>query len=268
MKRLLITGAAGGVGRMLRKELQGRYPVLRLSDIADMGPARDGEEIMPCDLSDAAAVEALVEGCDAIVHLGGISLEDSFDNILQANIRGTYNVYEAARKHGRPRILFASSNHATGFHLRETRLDATSPLRPDSMYGVSKCFGEALSRYYFDQYAIETLCLRIGFCFPEPKDRRSMAIWLGIGDLGRLVDRMIRADRVGHTIVYGSSDNAEKWWDNRHAAFLGWQPQESSEPFRDKVEAATAQGAFDAAEMRHQGGIWAARGHFEYDWEI
>ena len=161
MQRLLITGAAGALGKLLRKELAGYAPVIRLSDIADLGSAGAGEETMPCDLADAEAVRKLVDGCNYIVHLGGVSVEDTFEKILQSNIRGTYNIFEAARKTGKPRILFASSNHAIGFHTRETRLDATSAQRPDSIYGVSKCFGEAMASYYYDKFCIESVCVRI-----------------------------------------------------------------------------------------------------------
>ena len=263
MKRILITGAAGALGRLVRKELAGYAPVLRLSDIADLGSTARGEETVVCDLADADGVLQLVDGCEFIVHLGGISIEDTFEKILQTNIRGTYNVFEAARKAGKPRILFASSNHAIGFHTRETRLDATSPQRPDSLYGVSKCFGEALGSYYYDKFGVENVCVRIGSCFPEPKDRRMLATWLSGADFVRLIKSVAEAARVGHTIVYGASANREQWWDNRHAAFLGWTPQESSEPFRQKVEAATPRPDPDDPAVRYQGGGFAAAGHFE-----
>ena len=133
MNRILITGAAGQLGGMLREKLKGRAGVLRLSDVADLGPAGEGEEIVPCDLADGAAVKRLVEGCDGIVHLGGISVEKSFDLIEAANLRGVYNLYEAARAHGMPRIVFASSNHTIGYHEQTERLDHTAPYRPDSL---------------------------------------------------------------------------------------------------------------------------------------
>ena len=263
MQRLLITGAAGGLGKLLRQELAGYAPILRLSDIADLGNAAPGEETVTCDLADAAAVSDLVAGCDFIVHLGGISTENTFESILQANLRGTYNVFEAARKHGKPRILFASSNHAIGFHDRETRLDGTSSTRPDSLYGVSKCFGEALASYYYDKFGIETVCVRIGSCFPEPRDRRMLATWLSGADFVRLVKCVAEAPRVGHTIVYGASANREQWWDNTHAGFLGWEPQDSAEQFRAKIEAATPRPDPNDPAVRYQGGGFAAAGHFE-----
>ena len=180
---------------------------------------------MPCDLSDFAAVRALVEGCDGIIHYGGISVEQPWEQILPANIQGTYNLYEAARQARVPRIFYPSSNHATGFYPRETRIDVTAPVRPDSLYGVSKCFGEALARYYYDKYGIETAAVRIGSCFPEPKDHRMMVTWLSEDDLVALMERVFLAQRVGYTTLYGVSDNLEKWWDNSQAGFLGWQPR-------------------------------------------
>jgi uronate dehydrogenase len=263
MQRLLMTGAAGGLGQILRRELAGYAPILRLSDIADLGEAGAGEEIVQCDIADADAVMKLVEGCDYIVHLGGKSIEGAFEEILQSNIRGTYNIFEAARKLGKPRILFASSNHAIGFHKRETRLDGGAAQRPDSMYGVSKCFGEALASYYYDKYNLENVCVRIGSCFPEPRDRRMMATWLSPADLTRLIKRVAEAQRIGHTVVYGVSNNLEQWWDNSHAAFLGWVPQDSSEQFRAKVEAATSPSDPDDPAVIFQGGGFAAAGHFE-----
>lgn len=263
MQRLLITGAAGALGQMLRRELAGYAPILRLSDKADLGEAGPGEEVVPCDLADADAVMKLVDGCDYIVHLGGKSIEGEFEEILQSNFRGTYNIFEAARKLGKPRIMFASSNHAIGFHERTTRLDGASLQRPDSFYGVSKCFGEALASYYFDKYGVENVCVRIGSCLPEPRDRRMLATWLSIGDFTRLIKRIAEAPRIGHTIVYGASNNLEQWWDNSHAAFLGWIPQDSSEQFRQKVEAANPPSDPEATAVRYQGGVFAAAGHFE-----
>ncbi len=263
MSRILITGAAGNLGKVLRTSLAGKYDTLRLSDVGDMDPAGPGEEVVRCDLANARAVQALADGCDAIIHLGGMSVENTFDVILEANIRGTYNIYEAARKQGVRRILFASSNHAIGFHTRETQLDARSEMRPDSMYGVSKGFGELLARYYFDKYGIETVSVRIGSCFEKPRDRRMMATWLSFRDFSALVERVIDADRVGYAVVYGVSDNAEKWWDNRLAGHIGWVPQDSSQQFRDEPAVAGTENAPTDPAVMFQGGAFAAAGHFE-----
>ena len=140
MNNVLITGAAGAIGTVVRQGLGGRYPLLRLSDIAPLGEAGAGEEIDHADLRDLAAVEATMDGIDAVVHLGGISQEADWQAIHEHNIAGTYNVFEAARRQGVSRVIFASSNHATGYHRRERHIGPDAELRPDSRYGVSKAF--------------------------------------------------------------------------------------------------------------------------------
>jgi uronate dehydrogenase len=261
--RILLTGAAGGLGRDLRPRLRKRCSLLRVSDIAAMEPAAAGEEVVQAPLEDRAAVDALLAGIDAVVHLGGISTEQPFDAVLQANIVGVYNLYEAARRHGVKRIVFASSNHVTGFYRQDEVIDATMPVRPDGYYGLSKAFGENISRFYFDRYGIETACLRIGSSFPEPKDRRMLATWLSYDDLERLVVACLTAPVVGHSIVYGMSDNTTTWWDNTPARHLGFRPKDSSEPFRAAKEA--AQPSLDRSDpaVIYQGGAFVRMGPFE-----
>jgi uronate dehydrogenase len=265
MHRLLITGAAGWLGGMLRQSLRGYADILRLSDIADLGAAGENEELVQCDVADFAAVRDLVDGVDGIVHLGGVSIEGAFEAILNANFRGVYHIFEAARQTGKPRIVFASSNHAIGFHRREERLDGDAPFRADSIYGVSKCYGEVLARYYFDKFDVESVSVRIGSCFPEPRDRRMLATWLSPNDFTSLIKASFDAARTGAAMVYGASANREQWWDNSHAAFLGWQPQDSSEQFRAKIEAATPEADWQDPAVVYQGGAFAAAGHFEDD---
>jgi uronate dehydrogenase len=235
--RLLLTGAAGGLGRELRARLKKLARCLRLSDIAALAPAADGEEVVVAALQDAAAVDAVVEGVQAIVHLGGISTEGPFAPILDANIVGVWNLYEAARRHGVGRVVFASSNHVTGFYRQDEVIEPGDPVRPDGHYGLSKAFGENVARFYFDRYGIESVCLRIGSSFPEPKDRRMLATWLSYDDLERLVVASLSAPVVGYSVVYGVSDNRTTWWDNTSASHLGFRPQDSSERFRAALEA-------------------------------
>ena len=168
--RLLLTGAAGGLGTVLRQRLKPFCATLRLSDIADLGPAGAGEELVRCDLADARAVDSLLQEVDAVVHMGGVSVEGPWAPILAANIVGVHNLYEAARRHGVKRVVFASSNHAIGFYPQGKVIGTDISLRPDGNYGISKAFGENLSRFYFDRYGIETVCLRIGSSFPAPRD--------------------------------------------------------------------------------------------------
>jgi uronate dehydrogenase len=262
--RLLLTGAAGGLGRALRPRLKAYCTTLRVSDIAPLGDAAAGEELMPVALQDGVAVHELLRGVNAVVHLGGVSTEGPFEPILQANILGVHNLYEAARKHGVKRILFASSNHVTGFYRQDQVIDARMPMRPDGNYGVSKAFGENLSRFYFDRYGIETACLRIGASFPEPKDRRMLSIWLSYDDLERLVVACLAVPMLGHTVVYGMSDNITRWWDNTPAAHLGFRPQDSSQRFRAALEAKQPMppGATDPASV-YQGGAFVTMGPFD-----
>ena len=263
MKRLLITGAAGGLGKMARERLSHMADFLRISDIDDLGEAAPNEEIVYCDLGDKAVVEAMVAGCDGIVHFGGISIEKPWDLIMNANINGVFNLYEAARKNGNPRIIFASSNHAIGFHDQTTKLDASSPTRPDGLYGVSKCFGESMASMYHDKFGVETACVRIGSCFPEPRNHRMLATWLSADDFVRLIERVFAISRLGCPIIYGASENTMSWWDNWQVSYLGWKPQDNGEIYRAKVDAAMAQPGADSADMIYQGGFFATDGIHE-----
>jgi uronate dehydrogenase len=262
LQKLLLTGAAGALGRVLRDSLKPHARAMRLSDKAAMDAAREGEEVVPCDLADKQAVDDLVRGCDAIVHLGGVSVEKPFEEILDANIRGVFHIYEGARRHGVKRVVFASSNHVIGFHKQGEMLNADSPRRPDGYYGLSKSYGEDLSRFYFDRYGIETACIRIGSSFPEPKDRRMLVTWLSYHDLTELVRCCLVAPNLGHTIVYGMSANRDKWWDNAKAANLDFHPHDSSEPFRAKVEQQPPLAEGDPARI-YQGGAFVKAGPFE-----
>jgi uronate dehydrogenase len=263
LHRILLTGAAGGLGRVLTETMAPYADILRLSDITPIPVAENAQtEVVVCDLSDKAAVDALVDGCDAILHFGGVSVERPFEEILEANIRGVYHLYEAARRHGVKRIVFASSNHVIGFYKQTEKLDARSARRPDGYYGLSKSFGEDVASFYYDRYGIETVSIRIGSSFPEPKNLRMMSTWLSYRDLTQLLVKALNTKDVGHTIVYGASDNRDQWWDNRYAAHLGFHPQDSSEPFRSKIDALPALAADDPNAI-YQGGGFIAQGPFD-----
>ena len=262
LPRLLLTGAAGGLGKELRERLAPFADVIRLSDIAPMAPVTGPhEEVVVCDLSDKAAVDALVEGCDAIVHLGGVSVERPFEEVLEGNIRGVFHVYEAARRHGAKRIVFASSNHVIGFYRQDEEIDAGVRKRPDGYYGLSKSFGEDMAQFYFDRYGIETVSIRIGSSFPKPHNRRMMSTWLSYRDLTTLIEKSLFTPDVKHTIVYGMSANRDVWWDNAQAAHLGFVPQDTSEVFRDEIEAQPPVAADDPNAV-YQGGGFTAQGPF------
>lgn len=262
-QRLLLTGAAGNLGRLLRPRLKRHCAVLRLSDLADMAPAGPGEEVVPARLEDLAAMQALLADVDAVLHFGGVSVEKAFDTVLPANIVGAYNVYEAARQRGVKRIVFASSNHVTGFYSQGETITPQALPRPDGYYGLSKAFGENLAQFYFDRYGLETVSLRIGSCWPRPTDRRMLSSWLSLDDLERLVVAALGAPVVGDSIIYGMSDNRSVWWDNAPSSHLGYRPQDSSEPWRAEVEA--AQPVLDPRrpEVRCQGGGFVVQGPFE-----
>jgi len=261
--RLLLTGAASGLGRELRPRLRRLAQVLRVSDVAEMAAAGTGEEVMTAALQDAAAVDRIVAGSEAIVHLGGISTEGPFAPILEANIVGVWHLYEAARRHGVRRVVFASSNHVTGFYRQDEVIGPADPMRPDGHYGLSKAFGENVARFYFDRYGIESVCLRIGSSFPEPKDRRMLATWLSYDDLERLVVASLTAPVVGCSVVYGVSDNARIWWDNTSARHLGFRPRDSSEPYRATLEATQAAPDPTDAATFLQGGGFVTRGPYD-----
>jgi uronate dehydrogenase len=261
--RILLTGAAGGLGQALRPRLKANCKVLRSADRVAFGLAGEQEELVLADLADADAVMAMMHGVDAVVHLGGVSTEAAFEPILQGNILGVYNLYEAARKQGVKRIVFASSNHVTGFYKQSETINASHAPRPDSLYGVSKAFGEDLSRFYYDRYGIETACVRIGSSFPEPKDRRMLATWLSFDDLHRLITACLTTPVLGHSIIFGMSNNAVTWWDNSQANHVGYKPQDSSDVFRDAVYARTQAPDLSSPVAQFQGGGFVVAGPFE-----
>jgi uronate dehydrogenase len=187
MKLILLTGAAGQAARMIRPLLREHYR-LRLSDLAPVADRADGEEDVPADLGDTAALKRAVTGVDGIVHLGGFSVEGPWPAILKSNIEGTYNLYETAREAGVKRIVFASSNHAMGFYRRDETIGVDVTPRPDSRYGVSKAFGEALGNLYADKYGMEIMSIRIGNVAEKPVDARRLAIWVSPRDIAQRID--------------------------------------------------------------------------------
>ena len=259
--RILITGAAGRLGTELRRGLAPLAKQLRLADRVPIEDLRPNEESRVFDLADEAATLAAVRDVDAIVHFGGTPLECPWADILDANIRGSYHVYEGARKHGAKRVVYASSVHAIGYHPLQAHIDTDAPVRPDSLYGVSKCFVEALSRLYWDKFGLESVCLRIFSSFPEPADRRMLWSYLSFDDCVRLVQAALTAPQVGHTISFGLSDNAVKPVDNARAGHLGYVPRDSTEPYREAVEARFPPADPHAPATRYLGGWFVDLGH-------
>ncbi len=264
-QNLLLTGAAGTLGRVLTPTLQGLTQQLRISDLAPALQALDvpaGVEAQPCDLADAAAVHALLQGVQAIVHLGGISVEGPWQPILQANIVGLHNLYEAARRQGVKRVVFASSNHVTGCYAQAQTVSPQDPPRPDGNYGLSKLFGEGIASLYWDRFGIETVCLRIGTATPAPPDRRGLATWLSLPDLAQLVTCALTAPAVGFLVAYGISGNTRRFYDTEAAwARLGYVPQHNAETHAQQVQHLLQ----PEGPMRElQGGLFLGVGPFDH----
>ncbi|HMF21944.1 MAG TPA: NAD(P)-dependent oxidoreductase [Pseudolabrys sp.] len=259
---ILITGAAGDVGTRLRKLLRGVYPLIRLSDVrtpADVGP---DEEFVAADLANYAQVEKITAGIDGIVHLGGISIERPWDEIHKSNIVGCYNLFEAAYRSGVKRVVFASSNHAVGFYPRDQKIGVGVTVRPDSRYGVSKAFGEALGALYADKHGLRVTCIRIGNVNDKPLDKRRLSIWIKPDDLAQLIRIGLEHPEIRFEIFYGSSENDAGWWDNSNARRFGYRPQFRSEVYRADAMAAQAKLPPDPIGERFQGGSFCSD---EYD---
>jgi uronate dehydrogenase len=261
---LLLTGAAGYLGRQLAPGLMPLARRLRVSDlpgpltVADLPADADRK---PCDLADGVAVHALLQGVDAIVHLGGVAVEGPWEPILQANIRGLHHLYEAARRQGVKRVVFASSNHVTGCYEQAQTIRPTDPPRPDGNYGLSKHFGEGIASLYWDRYGIETVCLRIGTALPRPPDRRALATWLSLPDLLRLVTAALTRPGVGFLVAYGISANTRRFYDSGAAwERLGYVPQDNAEVFAAEVEHLMQP---EGPQRIYQGGAFMGVGPFD-----
>jgi len=234
MKTILMTGAAGRIGTFLRPELAGKYK-LRLSDMKPVRDLHAGETFVRADISKLSDMLRITKGVDAVVHFGGQSGEHDWEHILSANIVGFYNTLEAARRNGVKRFLVATSNHAVGFYRCDQTIDHRVYPKPDSRYGVSKVFNEALSSLYADRYGMEMFCMRIGNVNSEPIDRRRLAIWISGRDMAQLVTIGVETPGLHFEIVYGISDNKRAWFDNANARRLGYRPQDQSEPYAEEI---------------------------------
>jgi len=252
VKTVLMTGAAGDVGTHLRRELAGRYR-LRLSDKRNLKTGR-GETFIRADIAKMADALKITKRVDAIVHLGGYSVEGPWEPIHKANIVGCYNVFEAARRNGVKRMLFATSNHAVGFYRRDQVIDHRVAIKPDGRYGVSKVFGEALGSLYADKYGMEVFLMRIGNVNPRPIDKRRLSIWISPRDLAQLVSIGIDHPGIRFEIVYGVSGNKRSWYDNSNATRLGYRPQDDAEAYAAEILAREKPG--DPRAETYQGGTF------------
>jgi uronate dehydrogenase len=260
-ERILITGAAGNLGGHLRTGLAPLAERLRLVDIKPMGSAAPHEEVIVCDLSNEAAAMEAVRGCDAIVHFAGHPREQTFQEIITDTLPANYHIYEGARRHGVGRVVYASSIHAVGFYPVEDVPGIEARHRPDTFYGLTKTFTEDLASLYWDKFGIESVCLRICSCFPEPRDRRMLWSWLSFDDMVRLTAAALTAPRVGFSVIYGTSANAQAGVSNAGATHVGFVPQDSADGFSAAVMAATPRPDPAAVGTRVVGGGFAATGH-------
>jgi uronate dehydrogenase len=262
-ERILITGAAGSLGSRLRGGLAHLAERVRLADVNSMGEAAPNEEIVQCNLADRAAAFEAVRGCDAVLHFAGQPREQTFDEIIADTIPAAYNVYEGARLSGVKRVVYASSIHAVGFCDVESVPDTRVMHRPDTFYGLTKTFVEDLASLYWDKFGLESVCLRICSCFPEPRDRRMLWSWLSFADCVRLCEASLVAPRVGFSVIYGTSDNAARAVSNAHATHIGFHPQDSADGFRETVLQRTHRPDPRDCVSSVVGGGFAATGHPE-----
>jgi uronate dehydrogenase len=252
-KPVLLTGASGGLGRVLTRNLAAAGWTVRATDIVPF-PDRvpSGATFTRADLNDGMEILRLAEGCGMILHFGGVSTEKPFEEVLGPNIRGLYHIYEAARREG-ARVLFASSNHSIGYHERSEPLDADCQFMPDGYYGLSKAYGELMGRMYWFKHGVESVLVRIGSCFPEPTNARALSTWLSYDDLTQLCIRATLAETTGCAVIWGASANTRTYWRHDARESLGWTPRDSADPFAGQLSGKVSG---DPIEERYQGGAY------------
>lgn len=258
MKKLVLTGAAGRLGSYLREPLSELCDNLVSTDLVEgIGSTYSGETYIKADLANFDEVNALMDGAEMIVHFGALSDEDTFDEILSSNIIGAYNVWEAAARNHVNRVIYASSIHAVGMYPKNEYIGINVPHRPDTFYGLAKCFAEDLASLYWDKKQVEAVCLRILSC-AKVTSSRALGSWLSYDDLILLVKRAIDAPTTGFSIIYGVSNNDRTPVDNSEASFLGYKPKDNAEKYADKIlKNANKVDKNDRAQIFH-GGPFAA----------
>ncbi|MFT6302968.1 MAG: uronate dehydrogenase [Granulosicoccus sp.] len=256
--KLVLTGAAGRLGSYLREPLTKLCDVLVSTDLADdIGQCYPGERYEKADLSSLDDMMGVIEGADQVVHFGAYGDEGSFDTILSANIVGAYNVWEAAYQHKVRRVVYASSIHAVGMHDRTDFIGTDVPHRPDTFYGLAKCFSEDLASMYWDKRQVESVCMRILSC-AQVNNARALGSWLSYDDLIHLVEQSINTPTTGFTVVYGVSNNDRAPVDNAKASFLGYRPKDNAEQFAKEVLAAEQLQDLNDATYLYHGGPFAS----------
>jgi nucleoside-diphosphate-sugar epimerase len=235
--RLLITGAAGNMGQLLRPLLRRDHRILRLADIVDIDDVQSGEEFVSVDVVDYPAINKACQDVSAVLHLGGISAEAAFDDVLTTNVTGTHNLLRAAVDQGVTKVILASSNHAAGFYSRDEAPEGGDglpdglPPRPDTFYGWSKAAIESLGALYHHRFEMDITVLRIGTCFAEPTDTRALATWLAPPDAAGLIEAALAHPQPGFRVIWAVSDNARRWWSLAGARELGFESVDNAERF-------------------------------------
>lgn len=254
MKKIVLTGAAGRLGSYLREPLTQLCDELVSSDLAEPpGQLYEGETFVKADLANLTDITALLKGADMVVHFGAIGDEAPFDQILQSNIVGAYNVWEAAYQNDVKRVVYASSIHAVGMHAKTDFIGTDAPHRPDTFYGLAKCFAEDLGSLYWDKRGLESVCLRILSC-AQVNNARALGSWLSYDDLIHLVQQAINTPVTGFSVIYGVSANSRAPVDNSNASYLGYRPKDNAEQFAEQVLAeAPAADSTDPGQMCHGG---------------
>ena len=257
LKKLVLTGAAGRLGSYLREPLSKMATEFVSTDIVDdIGKSLSNETYVKADLASLDDMMGVLAGADMVVHFGAIGDEAPFDAILESNIKGAYNVWEAAYQQGLRRVVYASSIHAVGMYPKTEFIGTDVPHRPDTFYGLAKCFAEDLGSLYWDKRGLESVCMRI-LSAAQVNNTRSLGSWLSYDDLIHLVQRAIDTPITGHSIVYGVSNNDRAPVDNHLAHFLGYRPKDNAEAFAETVLAeAEPADPHDKGQMCH-GGVFA-----------
>ncbi len=259
--RIVITGGAGNVGRALRAVLAAEARHVLVLDLVEPAELAPNETARVCDITDLDALAAAFRGADGVVHLAGYPNDRPMAEILRVNGLGTWNVYEAARIAGVGRVVQASSNHATGFYPRATRVSPAMPMRPDGTYGLTKALGELVAGLYWDKAGIRSLAIRIGNAQARPTSRRSLNLWISARDLAQLVRIGLTHPDVDCQAVFGVSQVEDGWYDNSLAFALGYAPQDRAADLASPETLHDAAGDMQAIADHFQGGPFCIRDH-------
>lgn len=259
MKKIVLTGAAGNLGKLLRAPLAAMCDELVSTDIVEnIGELGGNERFVQADLADMAQIGPLLEGADMVVHFGAIVDELPFEQMWGPNFVGSYNIWQAGKEHGVRRIVYASSIHAMGMYPKTVSITPDMPHRPDTYYGLAKCFTEDLGRMYWEKEGLESVHIRILSATSRPGNARALGSWLSPDDLVQVVTRAIDTPVVGFTVIYGVSDNDRSPVDNSKSSHLGYRPKDNGEDFAAEILAETGPADLNDLGLTCHGGPFAS----------